>query len=249
MTGTSEHRYLPRSPISEAILDVQVEARDGFRGVELAILKEQLREEFPTVAERRRFQATFGPSAAGPMPAKTADLGLDGYLFTSADGKDVTQMRVDGFTLNRLAPYQGWSEWFPRFVRLWELYAKTAKPLRAVRLAARCINVVPIRPDTQLDEYLVKPPDAPDGLPSLLKSLVWRAELSAGGEPERQLALVQILQPAPNGQGFQLILDIDAFIIGDVPIAEVARSFDPLHILRNEAFFRSLTPKTIAGFA
>ena len=45
-------------------------------------------------------------------PLQKAQFQVDGYVFTSADGKQVVQYRLDGFTFSRLRPYTRWEEVF-----------------------------------------------------------------------------------------------------------------------------------------
>lgn len=239
--------HLPRAPITEAILDVQVRARSDFEASAFKALQAELNEEFPRLTERRHFVARF-EIAGGVHSREDKELGLDGYVFWSADGLDAVQFRVDGFALNRLKPYPGWNSWFPRFVRLWDLYCKIAKPSAVARVGSRCINQVPIEGSKSLDDYLAAPPAIAKGLPDNLKAFLSRIELSDGGQPEMLLNLVQGLQIGPDGQSPQVLLDIDAFCVGDFALTEVVPLLERLHVSRNSAFFRSLTPTAIQRF-
>ncbi len=241
-------KHLSRPPIAEATLDVQVDRRSDLKLSDFDDLKAELRAEFPRVDERRRFQTRFGisPDVAGQTVPE--DLGADGYVFRSVDGKDVAQFRLDGFTLNRLAPYPGWSTRFPQFTRLWRMYAHRTRPARVVRIGTRCINVVPIRADAQIDDYLNAPPPVPRGLAATPKTFVSRLELVADAAADRRVDVVQMLQPAASGGDLQLLFDIDAYVVGDFLATEVPDLFEPLHELRNQTFFSTLTKKVINSF-
>jgi uncharacterized protein (TIGR04255 family) len=260
------YEHLPHAPITEAILDVRVRSRPNLSAAEFRELTPQLKPELPVVGEMRHVTASFqfGPGAipgsSGTTPASrslapwptAANLrqghGLDGLLFKSQDGKDVAQFRVDGFSLNRLAPYQDWDHWFPRFKRLWAAYVQVARPVAAVRIAARCINQFPVQPGTRLEDYLTAPPATPAGLPQNLRAFQFRTLVTDDAMPGLSLGMVQALHLGPDGRTLQLVLDIDAFSVGEFSLDNVLNGFEPLHELRNRAFFRSLTPATIARF-
>ena len=67
------------------------------------------------------------------------------------------QVRAQGFSFNRLAPYSGLDDYLPEIERTWSLYVDLASPvqIRAIRL--RYINriLLPLAANTvDLDEYL-----------------------------------------------------------------------------------------------
>jgi uncharacterized protein (TIGR04255 family) len=244
---------LPRAPITEAILDVRVRARSDVDVHEFRALSERIGNHFPKIGERRQFTTSFrlGPGGGGSEATdapENRDLGVDGFFFSSADGLDVAQFRVDGFSLNRLRPYTGWAQWFPVFDRLWNLYREAAKPLSVVRLGARCINQFPVSREGVLEDYLTTPPRVPDGLPNKFTDFLTRVSTQTDGDPPLSLNLVQASQLAPDGRSVQILLDVDAFVNGEFDADATARMFEPLHELRNRAFFNSLTPQTIANF-
>jgi uncharacterized protein (TIGR04255 family) len=238
--------HLPKAPITEALLEIQVRSRDVDPGIFKALAKE-LAPEFPRVTERTQIQATWqfneGAVASSDQQART-----EGYVFWSADGLDVAQFRVDGFTLNRLKSYQSWEEWFPRFIRLWTLYTRVVAPSTVSRVAARCINHIPISGGESLGSYLTRPPQVPPGVPETVKGFLSRVELSGGGDPELVVNLVQGIVPGTGDNPLLLLLDVEAMVTGTIEPTSVLKWFDSLHEVRNKAFFQSLTPETVAKF-
>ena len=111
-------RHLRYAPITEAIIDFRVKARPEFRPETFASLQTQLSSRFPKVDEYRGLQATFGMIQGRGQPPVVQNLGLQGYVFKTADEKTLAQFRVDGFTFNRLRPYTSWEELFPQALEL-----------------------------------------------------------------------------------------------------------------------------------
>jgi hypothetical protein len=99
--------HLPNAPITEALLDSRVGLPSGTRLKQLDAMHASIRDRYPKRRTRRRIEGTLESQGDDlrltPSPAKE-----DGYLFSSADGKRIVQARLDGFTFNRLKPYDTW---------------------------------------------------------------------------------------------------------------------------------------------
>src|SRR5262245_47703515 len=107
MQGMTTSKQRSRAPVTEAIIDFQVE----------------LPEEVG-LSELERCQ---DPA----YPRKTALQGLAdhvGFLFATADEKQLFQARFDGFTMHRLAPYEGWEPFRDEARRLWNVYRQRVRP-------------------------------------------------------------------------------------------------------------------------
>src|SRR5258708_5953843 len=100
----SESPY-SRPPITEAILDFQVELPSELSVSLLAQCHETIRSDYPTI---RPLKEAFGQFEVAPTIAASASSRDVGHAFTSEDGKQIFQARLTGFTVNRLAPYTGW---------------------------------------------------------------------------------------------------------------------------------------------
>lgn len=241
--------HLERAPITEALLDVRVRARKDLQMGELQNAALSLRDEYPIAEERSGIQFSFAvPTGQGrPQPTQGP---IHEYYYRSTDRRDVVQFRVDGFALNRLKPYQSWKLWFPRFARLWSLYVQLARPERVTRIAVRCINLIDLPSGAlDLEDFLTAPPPVPKGLPDDIAGFVTSISLiDEEHRPPLRLNLTQALQGIGPAGGIQLRLDVEAFLVGDFAPGEILQFFEPLHLLRNRAFFRSITGRTVAFF-
>lgn len=127
-------------------------------------LQSEIHDQFPKMEKRRlgRWEFRFPPA----QPPAFEELGLQGVFFTSEDDKQTAQLRVDGFTLNRLKPYPNWDDLFSQAKMLWTLYIGVAQPVAVTRLALRYINHIQLPRETEdLSRYLRVPPQVPAELP------------------------------------------------------------------------------------
>lgn len=176
--------------------------------------------------------------------------GPDGHLFTSADGRQIVQARLDGFTFNRLAPYEWWERFRDEARFHWERYRDLAKPTAITRIALRYINCLQIPlPIKDFKDWILTTPEIAPALPQGLKTFFMRLEV-----PHRTGAIVIVTEtikqpetPAGSDQHvLPLILDID--VIHERQFSpdssDVWASFENLRNLKNEFFFNSVTDRT-----
>lgn len=238
-------RHLERAPITEAIVDFRVRLPADFKAELFAPLKERLRDTYPVAEEGRAFKARFQFQEGKPAATDAEFMGLQAYLFKSADGHNIAQFRVDGFTYNRLAPYTRWNDVRPEALRLWELYVEVAHPLALDRLALRYINNLRLEPPGDLKRYLeVLPPQFP-GMPRLLGTFLMRV---SSLDPETGLAahVTEALERAPDPATAVIILDIDVFTTTGLGLAteRLLPALEALHDMKNEVFFGCITEAT-----
>ncbi|MDA2921474.1 TIGR04255 family protein, partial [Desulfobacterota bacterium AH_259_B03_O07] len=105
---------------------------------------------------------------------------ITGYRYESEDRTRIVQLRVDGFTFNRLKPYKRWKEVRDEALRLWNYYKELVKPEFIKRIALRYINNLNIpMPINDFRDYLTCPPEVPEGLPQGISSFFYRVVIPA----------------------------------------------------------------------
>ena len=245
----AQHRDLRKPPITEAILDVRIAPAPT---QDLSVLRaavESLRLEYPDCKELQAFEAVFGIPNQGPPVHKS--LGVTGFLLRTNDGTSAVQFRLDGFTFNRLAPYDGWDHVLPRALRAWGLYVSSMRPQAVTRIALRYINnVLGPYPGENFADYLTAAPAGPDGGPELMTGFLSQVQLR---EPDSVLsvALAQSTDaPTETGRA-RVIVDIDAFDSTGhtTDSAQLARTWEALRRLKNRVFFASITEKGLEPYA
>ena len=242
-------RYLRNAPITEAIIDLRVKAAAGFHAEKFAELKPHLIERFPKMEEQRGVHAMF-EMISGPSRPPTVQVGIRGYFLKSADDKTIVQFRVDGFTVNRLRPYNSWEELFPQAMELWDLYCTISKPEVITRLAVRYINRIELPSDPfTFEEYLRAAPIVPPELPQDVSSFLTRVTIL---DREKNLAahVAQALEASGQRQQPAIIFDIDAYKESEFAIDDptVKMIFSQLRALKNLIFFNYLTEETLRRF-
>jgi uncharacterized protein (TIGR04255 family) len=235
----------PKAPITEALVDIRVKLPGNVSLADLEKLHDRIRVEYPDKKTRRMWEGTF-EMRNEKDPLQKTPFQVDGYVFTSADGRQVVQFRLDGFTFSRLRPYSRWDEVFAEARRLWGIYMTETKPLLVTRLAVRYINSIEIPSKTlDYDEYFTASPRIPPALPQGLLHFFTRLVIPF---PDREAIAIITQTPLdrPDPLNTVIILDID--VSKETKLSpEDSTISDVLSILReikNEIFFSSVTEKT-----
>lgn len=242
----AEIRHLTRAPISEALLDLRVAPRDGFRVEGFNRLRTELSARFPQVKELRSMRATFEVEGGGRIAQGIEDTGPQGLLLKSEDGRTIAQFRADGFTYNRLAPYTSWDELLPDALELWAQYRDIAGPSLLTRVAVRYINHLTFAfPIDDFTQYLTVPPELPPGAPKFLSSFLTRLVIE---DLEQGITtnFVQALEPGVDASAISVLIDIDAYKTQEQGFSDdqVRPTFEALRALKNRIFFGSITEET-----
>lgn len=238
--STSEWPRLAKAPIIEALLDIRAQPETGIGLDRLAAFHTEVRDRYPRSQERQSWAGNlrFGPSGVSTTDERK---GPDGYLFTSADKKQVVQARLDGFTFNRLRPYESWERFQGEARELWTLYCRIARPTVVSRVALRFINRIEL-PLTLADfrEYILTTAEVAPGLPQGLSAFFMRLEIPL--QEAGCVAIVTETMEKPEGT-LPFILDIDVVReeMMDPNGAALWEAFERLRHAKNTVFFRSLT--------
>jgi uncharacterized protein (TIGR04255 family) len=241
----SEYTVFPNAPITEALLDIRVQLPPEINLDMLKTFHDSIKERFPQKDERISFQAGFQFSPEGPatLPPSSKP---DGYLFRSNIDNKVVQARLDGFTFNKLKPYEKWESFRNEARELWNLYFKIANPIKVTRIALRYINRIEIPlPINNFKEYILTTPEIAPTLPQGLSQFFMNIVI-----PNHQIEATAIINqtmenPTP-AQKLPYIFDIDVwkttYYEGDKK--EMWDEFEKLRIFKNDIFFKSITDKT-----
>ena len=182
----------------------------------------------------------------------SARQGLQALQFFKEDLLQLVQVRQDGFSFNRLAPYSSLDDYLPEVHRSWELFRELAKPVRVRRVALRYVNriLLPLTAGrVELDDYLKIGPRLPD-----------EDGLTLGGFLNQHSALETatgnmvntILTSQPVENGFlPLIFDIEAVrLVQAEPNnwAEADSIIKSLRTLKNRVFWNTLSERCLKLF-
>ena len=177
-------------------------------------------------------------------PSLSTSGGPDGFFFRSPNERKIVQARLDGFTFNKLKPYENWELFSSEAKRLWSIFCQVANPIKITRVALRYINKIffPL-PMKDFKEYILTIPEVAPNLPQGLTHLFARLVIP---KPEIEaLAIITETMEEPNqDQKLPFIFDIDVFKGIDYSEPDrIWKDFEELRQFKNEVFFNSLTEK------
>jgi uncharacterized protein (TIGR04255 family) len=233
----------PKAPITEALLDIKVKLHEGV-GLDIFDgFQENIRDRFGDRKTKHSFHAEFrfspGKDETTPIVPKEK---IEGYLFHSRNENKIVQARLDGFTFNKLPPYENWSNFHTEARKLWELYSEIVKPISIDRIALRYINRIEIPlPFNDFSEYILTTPQIAPGLPQALSHFFMRLEI-----PNHEIGAIAIItltmQKPTELQRLPLIFDIDVPKIANYTEkeSEMWNDFSLLRQFKNEVFFNGL---------
>jgi uncharacterized protein (TIGR04255 family) len=242
---------LARAPIVEAVVDIDCDLPPGRALPELEQgARECYGDRYPK-AQTRLLQEHEIKQRGSEPPELSVRRGIEAFLFLQEDGKQLVQVRAQGYSFNRLAPYSSLDDYLPEIERTWRLFVGITSPaqVRCVRL--RYINRMSLpMPEGRidLDEYLATGPRVPDQERLMLAGFVHQQTLQE--TRTGHLANIVLTTEPPQSGTLPVILDIGAESPGAVETdwAVILLKIQSLRDLKNRIFRNSLTAKCLDLF-
>jgi len=235
----------PHAPITEALIEIRTQLPANVSAPDLENLHAQINTAYPGKKTRKRFEGRF-EIKDDKGSVKTSGVQEDSYLFTSADGKQIAQFRLDGFAFNRLRPYSRWEDMFKEAKRTWEIYRNGVKPVLVTQIGVRYLNSIGIPSRTfDYDDYFTAVPRIPKELPQLLQHFFTRVVIPF---PDHEATAIVVQTPSgrPDPVNTDIILDVEVLCEHSFdPYDErVWEAFGILREIKNEVFFSHITERT-----
>lgn len=241
MTHQTNQIHYDNAPITEAIIDFRV---DLPAYVSLEILKKAFEDEkglYKVDQDINRASFTF--KLDHNNPSAQSEGSIIGFFLKSLDEKRIFQIKLDGFTSGRLAPYQDWDDFRNETRRLWDIYCKATSPLKVSRAALRYINRIDINlPIEELGDYFNNAPRIPSPPPQELANYFTQMVIHLDDIGTTAI-LNQGTAPASSPDILPIILDIDVFKEADSNIDNVWDSIEALRVQKNKIFEACITDK------
>lgn len=241
------HRHYSKAPITEAIIDLKVAFPEGFTVDQLADIYASISNRFPT---KELLYTGIGSVVFQPGTPVKIDANQQhyGFLFKSEDNLRIFQATLNGFTFNRLAPYESWEEFSSDARYLWNIYKDVCKPVHVTRAALRYINqiTIPIEGLVDLKEYFNTIPEVPSGLPrNTLSSFFMQLQIPQD-DLDCMLIINEALVPPTNTESIAVLLDFDLFRqqIWQVDDENMWNFLEQLRDRKNLVFNTSITDRT-----
>jgi uncharacterized protein (TIGR04255 family) len=234
-----------KAPITEAIIEFQVENPEGLAIDALEKLHVQVADGYPHKDAIRLASITAQVEADKDIMSTTTSTPL-GWAFAREDRRQVFNARLNGFAFARLYPYETWGAFRTEARRLWNLYRAAASPVAVTRIGVRYINRLDLPlPFTDFKEFLRATPELPPELPQSLSGYFFQtmipiADLSA------MLVLSQGRVPPAKPEHASIVLDIDLFRDEDLPTNDddLWQLLDRFRLKKDEVFEACITQKT-----
>lgn len=241
------------APIVEAVLDIDC---DMPLTTDIAALEASAQADYGKQYPEFRPQFIqgfmFEASAEEASKVTMGSRGIQALQFLQEDGKQLVQVRTQGYSFNRLAPYGSLDDYLPEMERTWHLFTKIAQPVKIRTVRLRYINrlLLPLEAGRiELDEYLAHDPRLPSDTGLELTGFVHQhsaVEVGTGNQVHLVLA-----GQAPEQEKLPVIFDIQAFHSGDLEPSDwkgILSRVESLRRLKNLVFRKSLTKKCLNLF-
>ena len=242
----NEYTVFPNAPITEALIDIRVELPSEVDIKKLEFFHEHVKERFPEKKERRSVEVKIPILPENASSTLHISGGPDGYLFRSPNENKIVQARLDGFTFNKLKPYEDWKTFSSEAHIFWDMYSKQFNPKKITRIALRYINKIEVPlPIKDFKEYILTVPEIAPNIPQALSNFFMQLVIP-NSEIGATAVINQTMEPITPNRGVPLIFDIDVFkeaIYVDNK-EEIWDDFEKLRKFKNDIFFKSITKKT-----
>ncbi len=243
---------LKSPPIVEAVVDIDCDMPRDFNPPDVVTKASHLLHDSYPKNRRRVVFETELHAKGDEVPAVTTREAQPVLQFLKDDEKQLVQIRPQGYSFNRLAPYGSFDEYLPEIERTWRLFVDLVSPVQVRLIRLRYINrfLLPMR-NTKVDlaEYFTLPPRWPEGDRFMLAAFFDRRSLRDAVTNE-VVNIVTTFQP-DDGKKLPVILDIEAIHEGAVDCVdwpEINHRIESARTLKNDVFAQSLTKKCLRLF-
>ncbi len=247
--NTAEPFKLARAPIIEAVIDIDCAMPPGFDLVALEkTAAEGLKATYPKLTQQLVQEHQFETSPDSP-PKMSVRHGLQALQFRNSDDKQLIQIRSQGYSFNRLAPYGSLDDYLPEIERTWAIFRNLTLPtqIRVVRL--RYINRLDLpilSKDVKVADYIKNAPEVPPGTNLSLRGFLSQ-RLTVESETGHEANIVLSSQPA-QCDAFPIIFDICVGALGPEEPENwtwISKKIISLRDLKNRIFTNTLTEKCL----
>jgi uncharacterized protein (TIGR04255 family) len=214
----------------------------------VAAVQDRFRDAYP---DRRNRIAWVGRFDLGndTQPPSVPERRHDGFLFTSPDRIRVVQVRVDGFAMHWMRPYDTWESLRDEARRRWDDVCATLRPVRIHRIAVRYVNRIDLpMPVSEIRDWVLTEPELAPAIGRPMNHFFMQMNVPFVGR-DATCTITETVDYDPArvpSQHAGFIFDIDVSRVHDYPVAtpEVWKALEDLRAIKNEVFFKSITPRT-----
>lgn len=235
----------PKAPITEAALDIRVRGPVEIDPDKVEKIRDPL---YPELFRRPiRLELRFETDLKTNDSKAETTSSSSGYAFRSTDGLSVYQLREDGFTHNRLRPYQEWKLFKNEARRLWDNYRMIASPEAVDLIGLNYVNDIEVPLGTDFSEYLRTYIEVPREIPQGLNAFSMSYQVNIPDEA----GFLNVSQGygVPQREGYGVIrLNIQCFKPLNVSLVKdgdeaMWEAFEVLRLAKTSAFEACITDR------
>jgi uncharacterized protein (TIGR04255 family) len=239
MSTVSRPDRLANAPITEAILDITVEADEDLAPT--VRFAEQVAAGYPNVSPIFTLDGRLSVRPGERLILSDEQSKEMGRICWNVDKTRAVQARINGFTVNHVKRYESWQALREEARLLWERYVTLMRPKRVVRIALRFINRINVPSTGPLSRHLQTRPEVGSLLPQSLGNFFLHVELPY---PAGRVVVIKQASsvPEPDRNQRDLLFDIDAIAVKTFPPNDdgIWVELDHLRDIKNECFYGSL---------
>jgi len=240
-------RHYEKAPITEAIIDIRIASPEGLTIEKLQDIYSLVRDKLPTVEPFYKGVGEFNYKPGSAIEVNTSEQQI-GFWFRSEDNLQTFQASLEGFTFNRLAPYESWEKFSSDARTFWEIYTKICEPIQITRVAVRYVNQlnIPAKQPIELKDYLMTAPEVSPALPQKTLQVFYMQLQIPQNDLNCMLVINEAIAPPINPETVSVLLDFDLFRqqTWENSDEEIWDFLEQLHRRKNEVFEASITDKT-----
>ncbi|TLD72687.1 TIGR04255 family protein [Phragmitibacter flavus] len=141
MPSMSENNLrLSSPPIVEAVVDIDCDMPVNFNLLTLeAEARSAFGDRYPIFQTQVVEQHQFEPNTDGPAKHRRIRQ-IQAFQFRQVDKNQLVQVRTQGFSFNRLAPYSNLDDYVMEIERTWSLFVDLTAPIQVKGIRLRYIN-------------------------------------------------------------------------------------------------------------
>jgi uncharacterized protein (TIGR04255 family) len=245
-----ESFHIENPPIVEVVLDIDCDFQPNFelRAAQSAIL-EAFKTEYPQHDERMLHETQIRQEKGAPPKVQLGRNALHSIQLFQEDRKQLVQFRENGYSFNRLAPYECLNTYLPEIERTWGVFNEIVRPVAVRRIALRTINrmLLPLKDGgIKLEDYFKTAPKLP---PECALQFTGFLNQHMAVDPRTGYRVDIVLTTQNQEQNhLPVIFDINAFAAISSAISTWKHISDvvyDLRVLKNSVFYHTLTEKCL----
>lgn len=216
----------PRAPITEAVIELRMQSEVDMKEQEKII--HRLKKDYPHMKPLNEIKFNVNaPQTGGGAPPTgggvTVRTQWQGFRLTSDDQTKIVIVMPLSVVSARLAPYQGWDDFFNQARAVWRAWKHSIKYSPVARIGVRYINRIDIptsgRQHIRLEDYLTFYPKSPEGDELPIYSYFIQVMLPTHNSLWTS-SITSALLPSPLLEHTSLLLDIDVFRTKEIPVKD-----------------------------